>query len=1112
MPAVPSNEYLRKYEGTDPAAHPDPSAPWSSKPELPTSSEILNVSDEEFVDVPSNKVDGPWASKNDYLSSHYELLREDAVSPLRDAVAHLADNPHTTDGGNFCVYENVYILGFTFSHLGPAARIVISLARAGKKILWQQSKRLLPGTLVALAPADEGFTKSCIVATIAARPLAGVEQNPAEVDIFFANPEDVQINPLHKWVMVEARTGYFEAYRHSMVAIQRLMTEKFPLSEHLVNLTKECDTPKHVKENPRLDLSEVFRHGEGQGSFMKVDVLKDWPEIESTTLDKSQVSAFRNVLTKELAIVQGPPGTGKTHVSVLALKAILSNLNKKDSPVIITAQTNHALDQLLRRIAAFEPNFIRLGGRTTDQDVVKNRTLHEVRKTSPTPRISGGTKGPALKKLKDLTESMVTILTPLQLEEPLSPELLRNLNIIDDAQCESFNRGAREWVRTMEDNHPLGVMALWLGNGLVRISDIRKPDDFGFEIEEPDLEIEQLKELEAEASMHVTDDNESDSLKGTWFPLRVDYQGEHSPTAGSAIQQTLGMTDMWNIPEHFRGDVYNYLWGKAVSILEASFREKAREYMHVVRNLKLGKWELDSVILQEARVVGMTTTGLSKYRGLVASLKPRIIVVEEAAETLEGLVMSACMESVEHLILVGDHKQLRAHCSVQQLEVAPYNLGISMFERLVTNGVKYSELTRQRRMIPEIRKLLNPIYENLQDHPTVLGRPAVPGMGGINSFFFTHRFIETPDSNASRCNKSECDMLVGFFDYLVLNGVRPEDITVLTFYAGQRKMILKALRNHVNLQGLFFKVATVDSYQGEENKIILLSLVRSNSWDEIGFLSNANRICVALSRAQEGLYLFGNDANLRTNSMWSTILDILSQTPGRLASEFPLTCVKHTTQIWIKELSVGDLCRVDTHAALSAIRSTTTASPAISHATAISNAVTHVPLATTKAHPRADVGAVGSPVGAQKQAKSKVVAAWAAFANGGAAVEDAEIYNRRKAQLIDYQEALIDLNDGELPDTAIRVLESQEISMPSNLENPTTDSTSPNQRVLLADSKGDGEKAVPTMSNEITHVVRRVWREVVSMGDSAPVKPLATIANKAEVAQTPPREEASLLD
>lgn len=93
--------------------------------------------------------------------------------------------------------------------------------------MWQQSKRLLPGTLVALAPADDGFAKHCIVATVAARPLAGVEQNPAEIDIFFAHPEDVQINPLRKWLMVEARTGYFEAYRHSMVALQRLMTEKY---------------------------------------------------------------------------------------------------------------------------------------------------------------------------------------------------------------------------------------------------------------------------------------------------------------------------------------------------------------------------------------------------------------------------------------------------------------------------------------------------------------------------------------------------------------------------------------------------------------------------------------------------------------------------------------------------------------------------------------------------------------------------------------------------------------------------------------------------------------------------------------------------------------------
>ena len=41
-------------------------------------------------------------------------------------------------------------------------------------------------------------------------------------------------------------------------------------------------------------------------------------------------------------------------------------------------------------------------------------------------------------------------------------------------------------------------------------------------------------------------------------------------------------------------------------------------------------------------------------------------------------------------------------------------------------------------MIPEIRRLLKPVYEDLEDHPSVLDRPPVPGMGGVNSYFFSH--------------------------------------------------------------------------------------------------------------------------------------------------------------------------------------------------------------------------------------------------------------------------------------------------------------------------------------------------------------------------------------
>lgn len=48
------------------------------------------------------------------------------------------------------------------------------------------------------------------------------------------------------------------------------------------------------------------------------------------------------------------------------------------------------------------------------------------------------------------------------------------------------------------------------------------------------------------------------------------------------------------------------------------------------------------------------------------------------------------------------------------------------------------------------------------------------------------------------------------------------------------------------------RITVVDNFQGEENKIILLSLVRSNADGNVGFLKIDNRICVALSRAKEG--------------------------------------------------------------------------------------------------------------------------------------------------------------------------------------------------------------------------------------------------------------------
>ena len=68
------------------------------------------------------------------------------------------------------------------------------------------------------------------------------------------------------------------------------------------------------------------------------------------------------------------------------------------------------------------------------------------------------------------------------------------------------------------------------------------------------------------------------------------------------------------------------------------------------------------------------------------------------------------------------------------------------------------------------------------------------------------------------------------------------------------------------------KVHTIDMYQGDENDIVIVSLVRSNNKKMIGFLKLLNRRCVAQSRARCGLYFIGNSETLSNDTNWNTMI------------------------------------------------------------------------------------------------------------------------------------------------------------------------------------------------------------------------------------------------
>lgn len=134
--------------------------------------------------------------------------------------------------------------------------------------------------------------------------------------------------------------------------------------------------------------------------------------------------------------------------------------------------------------------------------------------------------------------------------------------------------------------------------------------------------------------------------------------------------------------------------------------------------------------------------GAAKFRKLLQRLKPRITIVEEAAEVLESHIVTSLTPGCQHLILIGDHKQLRPNPTVYDL-AKTYKLDVSLFERMVDNGMPYRRLRLQHRMRPEISKIMDHIYVNpkLENHESVLAFENVKGVA-CNIFFVDHNYGE----------------------------------------------------------------------------------------------------------------------------------------------------------------------------------------------------------------------------------------------------------------------------------------------------------------------------------------------------------------------------------
>lgn len=159
-----------------------------------------------------------------------------------------------------------------------------------------------------------------------------------------------------------------------------------------------------------------------------------------------------------------------------------------------------------------------------------------------------------------------------------------------------------------------------------------------------------------------------------------------------------------------------------------------------------------------------------------------------------------------------------------------------------------------------------------------------------NLYFVDHNELEEEIRDGkSHQNHHEALFVVALCHYFILQDYKPEQITILTTYTGQ----LHCLRKHMPAKEFAgVKVHVVDKYQGEENDIVLLSLVRSNRQSKVGFLNISNRVCVALSRAKKGLYCIGNRVMLDQVKLWSKIFHTLRE-KDQVGKALTLCCQNH---------------------------------------------------------------------------------------------------------------------------------------------------------------------------------------------------------------------------
>ena len=565
---------------------------------------------------------------------------------------------------------------------------------------------------------------------------------------------------------------HFQAYRHNLASLQAvdddLPFQRYLLGERPDRLSllegrgernsKQVVTPtspKYLQIETTYDIRPLLKKEFlNYGKRVRVLVPAAWPGEDMLALDDSQAAAVKACLTQQVAVVQGPPGTGKTYIGLQVTKVLLLNSDSwstsswrggqalglqgppKQSPILVLCYTNHALDQFLEGISAFQDtDIIRVGSRSKNPAMDKFN-LNNLRRAAKTakdiPRDIHHNFGMTRANMACLHEDIqgISVMMEAADRHVLSEHELAN--VLTDTEQRALEVGYRVTMGGFKHQgggkHPKSILGEWLGVGntardvseMLQNSHPFRPSQHEVPEEEGEGEMDVDEDAHLEEERRIGEDDQevldylkkarrerADRMQNIDLAFLVEEEGNADSVSNKTEQwhksraakrrmkkqvqfelaKTERMSDngrkgneklMWNLSHSERWRLYR-TWVHEYKInCQRLVKAKMSEYDQQTRILSEIKEKESLYLMRRAKVVGMTTTGAAKMHKMLRQLKPSIIIVEEAAEVLEAHIVASLTPSCKHLILIGDHQQLRPNPTVYEL-AKTYNLDVGTF-------------------------------------------------------------------------------------------------------------------------------------------------------------------------------------------------------------------------------------------------------------------------------------------------------------------------------------------------------------------------------------------------------------------------------------------------